>query len=248
MSSGDGAAPGVAAARMLLPMALALAATEAVVLVALPGPGIAGISAALFAFTVVAALALRAFARGYPHARPGACNGVTLARAAIATALVAPLFLPGALAGRDGLAWALVALVVVGLVLDGLDGWLARRSGLASELGARFDMEVDALLAALLALVALASGKAGVWVLALGFMRYGFVAAAAALPWLNAALPERRSRKTVCVVQIGVLIALLAPVVMPPVSTAIGLAAVAALVWSFAVDVRWLAARRGTGG
>lgn len=239
------AAPVGAVLRSFGLLALALACAQGAVLAALPGPDAGDIAAALAAFGLVAAVTLRAFARSYPHGRLGACNGVTLARAAIATALVAVLALPGALAGREGLAWALVVLVVGGLALDGVDGWLARRSGLASALGARFDMEVDALLAALLALVALASGKAGLWVLALGFMRYGYVAAALVWPWLNGPLPERRSRKTVCVVQIAALVALMAPLVVPPVSTLIGLAAVAALVWSFAVDIRWLAARRG---
>jgi hypothetical protein len=60
------------------------------------------------------------------------------------------------------------------------------------------------------------------------------------LPWLRAPLPDRQSRKAICVVQIGVLIVLLAPPVVPPVSVVLGLGALAALTWSFAVDVRWL--------
>lgn len=247
ITEGLGAPPGAAAARHLGALALALAAAQAALLAVLPGPGGAAIAAAGLAFAAVSAVTLRAFVRSYPHPRLGACNGVTLARAAVATALVAPLVLPGALAGREGLAWALVVLVAAGLALDGLDGWLARRSGLASPLGARFDMEVDALLAALLALVALASGKAGPWVLALGFMRYAFVVAARIWPWLNRPLPERRSRKTVCVIQIAALVALIAPAVTPPLSTAVGLAATAALIWSFAVDLRWLATARRRG-
>jgi phosphatidylglycerophosphate synthase len=39
------------------------------------------------------------------------------------------------------------------LALDGLDGWLARRFGLASAYGARFDMEVDGFLILVLALL-----------------------------------------------------------------------------------------------
>ena len=59
------------------------------------------------------------------------------------------------------------------------------------------------------------------------------------LPWLTGPLPERFSRKAVCVVQIAALIALMAPVVMPPVSTLIAAGATGALVWSFAVDAVW---------
>ena len=138
----------------------------------------------------------------------------------------------------------MVAVAGLALSLDGLDGWLARREGLVSDFGARFDMEVDALLALVLALIALASGKAGPWVLILGGLRYVYVAAGVFLPWLRRDLPPRWGRKTVCVVQIATLIALLAPPVIPPLS--LGLAAVATtlLVWSFAADVLWLWRRR----
>ena len=50
-------------------------------------------------------------------------------------------------------------------VLDGLDGWLARRAGMASAFGARFDVEVDALLIQALAILTWRYGKAGPWVL-----------------------------------------------------------------------------------
>ena len=45
--------------------------------------------------------------------------------------------------------------------LDGVDGWLARRHGWTSPLGARLDMEVDALLVAGRALLLWTLGRAG---------------------------------------------------------------------------------------
>jgi phosphatidylglycerophosphate synthase len=185
-----------------------------------------------------------ALATGYPHARLGLCNALTLMRGALASALAAPLLTPERIAADTGLAWTLLAIAVVGLALDGVDGWLARRSGLVSEIGARFDMEFDAILAVVLAALALASGKAGVWVLALGAMRYAFVLAAVALPWLRRDLLPSFRRKVVCVVQIAVLIAFLAPPLTAPASTALGIGATVLLCWSFAVDIVWLARRR----
>jgi phosphatidylglycerophosphate synthase len=61
-----------------------------------------------------------------------------------------------------------VALAVPALLLDAADGWVARRTNSASELGARFDMEVDAFL--LLVLGTYVSQTLGVWVLAIGAM------------------------------------------------------------------------------
>jgi phosphatidylglycerophosphate synthase len=169
----------------------------------------------------------------------GAANAVTLGRAALALLLVALL---GA-APTPALGWLLVGLGTAGVALDGVDGALARGRNEASAFGARFDMEVDALLILVLAALVWQHGKAGAWILAAGLLRYAFVAASWALPWLGAALPPSRRRQAVCVVQIVSLLGALAPVAVQPWSAALALAGLAALVWSFAVDVRWLARR-----
>ncbi|MFH7468205.1 CDP-alcohol phosphatidyltransferase family protein, partial [Pseudomonas syringae group genomosp. 7] len=77
----------------------------------------------------------------------------------------------------------------------GVDGWLARRSGLVSRFGARFDMEVDAALALILSLHLLAGTAVGAEALVLGLARYAFVAAGLAWPWLSADLPPTDRRK-----------------------------------------------------
>ncbi|MCA0942539.1 CDP-alcohol phosphatidyltransferase family protein [Salipiger pacificus] len=172
----------------------------------------------------------------------GWANALTLGRLALAALFLLPLARPGLTEGAMG--WGFFCLALFTLALDGVDGWLARRSGLAGPWGARFDMEVDSIFAFLLAAVALRSGAAGAWVLLLGSLRYLFVAAARAWPWLAAPLSQRFRRKLVCVLQIAVLAGLLAPVAVPPWSDLAGLLALALLVWSFAVDVLWLARRR----
>ncbi len=202
-----------------------------------PQQAIAPVLAAAVVFALAALLAGAAFARAYPHPTLGLCNVVTLLRLALATTLIVPLLAPFSDEGRT---WAVLGIAAAGFALDGVDGRLARRAGMASEFGARFDMEVDALFAAFLALLVFQSGKAGVWILALGFMRYGFVAASFTWPWLRGPLPERWRRKAVCVAQIGVLIALLAPVIAPPASQALAALATGLLAWSFVVDIVWL--------
>ncbi|MDP5308197.1 CDP-alcohol phosphatidyltransferase family protein [Paracoccus spongiarum] len=203
----------------------------------LPG-GAAGWAAAAALYLAGVAAVARLMRRHYPHDRLGPGNLVTLLRGALVAALLAPL------AGGAASGLPVALLGGLALALDGVDGWLARRSGLASDFGARFDVEVDAALALILSLHALAGGGIGAEVLALGVMRYGFVAAGAAWPWLRAPLPPRRSRKAICVVQLAALLVLQLPGL--PVEAAVWLTrgAAAALAWSFAVDVLWLAAGR----
>jgi len=174
--------------------------------------------------------------RQHPHARFGAANGVTTARVGL-VALAGALI--GLDAGRRGL-WMAVVLASVAAGLDGLDGWLARRAGLASEFGARFDMETDALLILVLSILVWQHDKAGAWVLGCGLMRYAFMAAGLVLPSLARPLRSTRRGKTVAVVQVVGLTVALAPIVSAPLSAVVAAVALAALVWSFAVDTLWL--------
>jgi phosphatidylglycerophosphate synthase len=215
-------------------IALALALTRT-------GAGAALAASAFAAMAIVTGLALN---RTYPHSRLGLANVLTLSRAAIIAGLCAPLSQPGLLADNSTLSWWVLAIAVFALCLDGFDGYWARRAALTSAFGARFDMEIDSVLALLLALLALQSGKAGLWVLVLGGMRYLFVAASFFWPWLNGHLPERQSRKVICVIQIGVLIALLAPIVSGAPAFALAGVATALLSYSFGRDIVWLARHR----
>ncbi len=193
-------------------------------------------------FAAGAAVCGQCLLRHWRAPRLGYANGLTLGRLALAALMLAPAAEPRLTEGASG--WVVFCLALVTLALDGVDGPLARRSGLAGPWGARFDMEVDSVFALLLAVVAWRSGAAGAWVLLLGGLRYLFVLAGWVWPWLGAPLPQRFRRKLVCVVQIAVLAALLAPVAVPPWSELAALLALALLCWSFARDVLWLAARR----
>jgi phosphatidylglycerophosphate synthase len=132
----------------------------------------------------------------------------------------------------------LVGLTAVALLLDGVDGKVARRTGTSTALGARFDMEVDAFL--ILVLSVYVSTQLGPWVLLIGGMRYAFVAAARLAPWLNAPLPPSFARKTVAAVQ-GIALLLAGAELLPHLANlAIVALALGSLLWSFGRDVRWL--------
>jgi phosphatidylglycerophosphate synthase len=204
----------------------------------MPGAAIVPTMAAFLSFAVGSALAASALHRDYPHPHLGLCNAVTLSRLALTTALVAPLV------ASSGTSWFVFGIATIALTLDGFDGWLARRQGKASNFGARFDMEVDSLLALLLALSAALGSGAGVAAILLGLPRYIFAAAGWAFPFMRRDVPERFSRKVVCVLQLGALIALQAPILPDGVALVLVPVVTALLAASFAVDVAWLWRRR----
>ena len=159
------------------------------VLAATTGLDVAGWATGVACGAGLAALLGSALVR---HCRDGLwpADRVTLARAVLAcgvAALTADSF------GGEARAPILVALSTVALVLDGVDGPIARRTGTASAFGARFDMEVDSFL--VLVLSVYVAQTTGWWVLALGAARYVFVAAGWALPWLRGSLHPATGRR-----------------------------------------------------
>ena len=81
----------------------------------------------------------------------------------------------------------------------------------------------------------------GWWVLAIGVMRYAFVVAGWAVPWMRATLPFRYWRKVVTAL-CGVALTVVAAQVLPWIgSVIIAAAALALLLESFGRDGIWLA-------
>jgi phosphatidylglycerophosphate synthase len=166
----------------------------------------------------------------------GPADIVTLSRAVLVGGVTA-LVVDALWTGRTPVA-LLVVIASVALVLDAVDGRVARRSGTVSALGARFDMEVDSFLVLVLSVhVALLLGP---WVLAIGVMRYAFVAASRPAPWMRSALPTRYSAKAVAAVQGIALVVAAGQVLLFPVAVALVAVALALLLWSFGRDVAWL--------
>ncbi|MEP6648456.1 MAG: CDP-alcohol phosphatidyltransferase family protein [Lapillicoccus sp.] len=170
--------------------------------------------------------------------RFGAANVVTLVRATLGqmvAALVAASFV-----GVDHRA-LLVSVTALALLLDAVDGQVARSTGSVTPLGARFDMEADAFL--ILVLSVAAGPVVGWWVLAIGFARYALLLAERVWPWLRVPVPPRDWRKVVAAVQgvtLGVVVAGVAPTA---VSVAMLVVSMGLLTESFGRDVVWLVRR-----
>jgi phosphatidylglycerophosphate synthase len=225
-------AAGLMAASMLLRFVVAI--------------GWRGLAMAFLCYGLVATFVVLDLGRHAPHQRFGVANSVTLARAAL-TALLWGVVGETLLGSGDldpALRWLLALAATAALILDGVDGWLARRSGMDSAFGADFDLEVDSLFVLALSLLVYETGDVGVWVLINGLMRYIFVLAGWWWPALAATLPPLRRRKVICVIQVAVLIVSLAPLLPVAIASALCLIGVALLSYSFGADIVWLSKAR----
>ena len=149
--------------------------------------GLSLVGAALSGYMVLAAGVALAAAWHLRGMGFGVANQITLLRSGL-VCLVGGALLAGGHA--PSASWSLAAIIGIALGLDALDGWLARRLGLASRFGARFDLEIDALLILILAVLAWQTGRVGAWVLVIGGMRYGFAALGMIWPAPAAAAAE----------------------------------------------------------
>jgi phosphatidylglycerophosphate synthase len=198
------------------------------------GLGVAGWIAGLATGSAAAALLAVARTRSdQPSIHPA--DWVTLTRAILAAGvagLVADSF------SRSVSITALVTLSIVALVLDAVDGQVARRTGTATPLGARIDGEVDAFLILLLSVIV--SQTYGSWVLAIGAARYVLLLAGWLIPWLAAPLPPRYWRRVVAAVQGIVLTVAVSGVLNRLVGMMVVAGALLLLAESFGRDVIWL--------
>ena len=201
------------------------------VLASAAGLGTAGWTVGL-ALALVGDLVLgAAFARAGRSAL-GPADRVTLTRASLVCGV-------GALVAQGSpRVTLLVTLAAVALVLDAVDGRVARATGTTSRLGARFDMEVDAVLILLLSVYV--AGSVGPWVLAAGLARYALWLAARLLPWLRRESPPRFWGKVVAALQGVVLVVAAADVLSRPLTVLLLAAAMVLLAESFGRQVLWL--------
>jgi phosphatidylglycerophosphate synthase len=221
-------------------LGIAAAGSAACVIALVTGPligaGAGYLVKTIGVFASVSALALGTVGAHHPFSRIGPANQITLFRAALVAAAVGQIGEPASARA----AWLAVGITSLAAILDGVDGWVARRSGQSSAFGARFDMETDALLILGLSVLVWQHGKAEVWVLACGLMRYVFVACTRLVPWMGGPLRSTLRGKTVAIGQLVGLGAALSPAVPPPYSNVTSAVTLAVLGWSFAMDVLWL--------
>lgn len=150
------------------------------------------------------------------------------------TALRALLLLGVLLSGSVLPPYVTLILGIIILVLDGLDGYYARKYQTVSAFGDMFDKEVDALYVLSLGVLIVDQGLAGSWIVLPGLLRYGYVVLLSLLDRKPSPTGKSFRRQFVGMWLMGTL---LAPFVLPSIIYLPGLIfATTVVILSFAVD------------
>lgn len=169
----------------------------------------------------------------------GPADRITLFRTVLIGGVTAMAML-SLLTGHPLCQWAVVELSLAAIALDGVDGYVARRTGTASPEGARFDVEADAALVLVLSLPVAAI--VGWWALLIGLMRYGYVTASWLRPALRNPLPFSNLRRGIGLMQGLVLSLALVPVLPIEIVTIVTAFSLITLAASFGRDI-WILER-----
>ncbi len=202
----------------------------------------ASLAIAASGYAIVATIMLGGLVYSGIAAPFGAANVITLGRAGMIM-IVAGFAIDSVTYGATAW-WIAAGLATAAFLLDGVDGWAARRGGRCTRFGARFDMEVDAVFALVVAAVLWQTSKVGAWIMLIGALRYLFILAGALSPAMQAPLPRSNRRRAVCAFQGGALCVALMPVIDGGLAAGLAGAALLATVTSFAIDTVWLLRRR----
>ena len=168
----------------------------------------------------------------------GPGNALTLARGVLLAVLAGFIVLPWP---PGALAWAPAVLYMAADVADYFDGYLARISRHATQLGQAIDMEFDALGLLVGLGVAIHLGQLPLGFLAFGAARYAFVLGLWILERLGREprpLPDSVSRRPIAGLTMAFASATLWPIVIPPVAALAGVLFAIPFAASFGRD--WL--------
>lgn len=135
--------------------------------------GIAGAGSTLFLLCLVLWRTVTVARRTDGSQRLTLATVITITRG---SALVAFAGVVTAGQSTERLQWLAAALFALAVALDAVDGAVARRTDSVTELGARLDTEVDALVVLVGTVAVVAAGTVPVAFLAVGLARYAFVA------------------------------------------------------------------------
>jgi len=152
---------------------------------------------------------------------------------------------------QERLAWLPFALALSFNLSDLFDGYLARRSGISTQLGAKLDLDLDGRGILVNSLLVIHYGQVGWWFGLVGLVRYIYVVAV----WLRRrfALPIKplaanHLRRPFAGVQMGIATALLAPIFSPGATNFIATLTMLPFLGNFLYDWLQISGRVGAIG
>lgn len=100
------------------------------------------------------------------------------------------------------------------ILLDGLDGFLARKHQQISEIGALFDKTVDAYFVVLLSFILVLKYEVPIWFLGIGYLHYGYELLLLGLGWQHLVIPKNPIGQYAAAF---LFISLLSPFILSPI-------------------------------
>ncbi len=130
----------------------------------------------------------------------------------------------------------LLAILIIAVSLDGLDGHLARKHKQSSVFGQYFDMEVDAFFVLLMCIYYYLFRDIGWWILVPGLMRYIYVIVLSLFPKTN--FVEKKKKYATYIAGFFFVI-LCAGLILPaPYNTALLLIGTGMIIFSFSISIK----------
>lgn len=157
----------------------------------------------------------------------------------------------GAVSPGPPAVWLPALFYAGAVVLDAVDGRIARTLGVRTALGATLDARYDGLGILTASLVGVVGGLLPAWYLAVGVATYAFAGVIRARRWLGVPvypLPERRSRRLLAGLQMVFLAVALVPAVGRAATTAGATAVGGAYLLGFCRDWLYVSGRLGPAG
>lgn len=166
----------------------------------------------------------------------GPATLLTVVRGVLVAFLAGFLLLPRP---TESLVWLPAALYGLAALLDYVDGTIARLTDHVTTLGARLDVEIDALGILIAPLLAVIYGQLPVWYLLAGAARYIFVAGKWHRRRTGKAihdLPAGPASRILAGVQMAFLAVVLSPLLTPTEATSLGVAVLVPFLANFLRD------------
>ncbi len=173
----------------------------------------------------------------------GPAHNITLLRGVLTAQLAGFVLLPWPRMNAGPLPWPWLpgALYGAAVILDGVDGWIARRSGRITRMGAQLDMETDAMGLLAASAVAVAAGKLPPALLAAGLAYYLLSGGVWIRTWLgkpSGTVRPWQGARVIAGFQMAVVAAALLPPVGPRAAALAGWIVLVPLLTGFVRD--WL--------